>query len=181
MSLREGLRIGAAAVVLVLLVVGGPTGCKSGGGARVGELAPDFVLPQLDGKVTKLSNYRGQVVLLNLWATWCPPCLAEMPMLNNVAKLYQDRGLAVVGIAGDENRADVERYVRESPLAFDVLLDPQGAVGTEYGITGYPETFLIDREGRVIEKIVGPVPSREDQPLPEFIEALDRALSAGGV
>jgi peroxiredoxin len=102
-----------------------------------------------------------------------------MPLLNELSRLYQDRGMVVVGIAGDEQKELVDRFVQERPLHFDVLLDPQGAVGTEYGITGYPETFLIDREGRLIAKIVGPLPSLGGQPAPDFVKAIDSALGAG--
>ena len=154
-------------------------GCKSSSGPQIGDLAPDFVLPRLDGKVQALSNYRGKVVMLNLWATWCPPCIAEMPLINDLAQTYADQGLTIVGIAGDENADDVHAFVQETPLYFDVLLDPQGAVGTEYGITGYPETFLIDREGRLLAKFIGPLPHPDGKPTPELVRTIDQALSSG--
>jgi len=166
------------AVILALLLVS-VGACKSAPGPRVGELVPDFVLPRLDGKVQKLSNYRGKVVMLNLWATWCPPCIAEMPLLNDLADRYSEKGLALVGIAGDENADDVRAFVQETPLHFDVLLDPHGAVGTEYGITGYPETFLIDREGKLLAKFIGPLPHPGGKPTPELVETINQALGAG--
>lgn len=167
---------GVAIFVVLALALGG---CKGASGLMTGDLAPDFVLPRLDGKVQALSNYRGKVVMLNLWATWCPPCLAEMPLLNDLADRYADRGLTIVGIAGDEIAADVQAFVQETPLHFDVLLDPQGAVGTEYGITGYPETFLIDREGKLLVKFIGPLPSPGGKPTAELLHTIDQALSSG--
>ncbi len=168
--------ISAVAVVLSLVMV--LSGCKGAAGPRIGQVVPDFVLPRLDGKVLKLSNYRGKIVMLNLWATWCPPCIAEMPLLNTIAERYGAKGLSVVGIAGDENADDVRSFVQETPLRFDVLLDPHGAVGTEYGITGYPETFLIDREGKLLVKFVGPLPHPGGQPTPELVDVIDRALGS---
>jgi peroxiredoxin len=163
----------AAAAVVAL------AGCKGASGPGRGDLAPDFFLPALDGRVQKLSNYRGRPVLVNLWATWCPPCIEEMPLLNEIARRYEERGLAVIGIAADENRASVESFVQEHPLRFEVLLDPQGAVGTEYAITGYPETFLIDREGRIVAKLIGPLPSVGDQPTPELLKTIEGLLGSG--
>ncbi len=168
--------ISAVALVLSLAMV--LAGCKGAAGPRIGEVVPDFVLPRLDGKVLKLSNYRGKIVMLNLWATWCPPCIAEMPLLNTIAERYGPKGLSVVGIAGDENADDVRSFVQETPLQFDVLLDPHGAVGTEYGITGYPETFLIDREGKLLVKFIGPLPHPGGQPTPELVDVIDRALGS---
>jgi len=163
----------SAAIMLAVLA------CNTSPGPHRGDLAPDFFLPALDGRVQKLSNYRGRVVLVNLWATWCPPCIEEMPLLNEIVRRYEQRGLVVIGIAADEERELVERFVQEHPLQFEVLLDPQGAVGTEYGITGYPETFLIDREGRLVAKIVGPLPSLGDQPTPDLLKTIDEALGGG--
>lgn len=172
-------RIGVALTVSAALASLTLGGCKGAGGPDRGDLAPDFFLPALDGRVQKLSNYRGRPVLVNLWATWCPPCIAEMPLLNEISRRYAQRGLVVLGIAADEDRSAVESFVQEHPLGFEVLLDPRGAVGTEYAITGYPETFLIDREGRIFAKLVGPLPSLGDQPTLDLTKAIEELLGAG--
>jgi thiol-disulfide isomerase/thioredoxin len=167
------LQRAANVVVLVALTV---WACRSGSaGPAIGDLAPDFVLPRLDGKVQKLSNYRGSVVVVNLWATWCPPCIEEMPLLDRLAADYAGRGVVFLGVAGDEDRAAVERFVHEKSPAFVVLLDPGGEVGTQYGITGYPETFVVDREGRLRHKFIGPLPAVAGKAGPgvsQVIEAL---------
>ena len=160
----------------LLVVVMALAGCETQGGPAEGALAPDFVLPRLDGQVRKLSNYRGRVVLVNLWATWCPPCLEEMPLLDHLAREYGPRGLTVLGVAGDEDRDAVERFVNAQELVFEILLDPGGEVGTQYGITGYPETFVVDRQGRFRLKFVGPLPEADGAPSAEVTGAIEALL-----
>ena len=152
----------AAALVGAMLVAS--AGCKGAGGVEPGARAPDFVLPRLDGTVQKLSNYRGKVVVVNLWATWCPPCLAEMPVLNEIVREYGSRGVVVLGVASDDDKTAVERFVQAESPRMEILLDPGGAVGTQYGITGYPETFLVDRDGRLRKKFIGPLPEVDGKP-----------------
>jgi peroxiredoxin len=166
-----------AAVLAALVMVGGCS--NSSTGVAAGDRAPDFVLPRLDGTVQKLSNYRGQIVLVNFWATWCPPCIEEMPVLNRIVADYGSRGIVVLGLAGDDVVDRVKDFVAKEPLDFEVLHDPGGAVGTQYGITGYPETFLIDRDGTVISKIIGPLPAQGDRPSSELVAALDVAILKG--
>ena len=168
---RSGLR---TAVALAILAVA--SACTRGTGISEGTLAPDFVLPRLDGTVQKLSNYRGKIVVVNLWATWCPPCLEEMPLLEQMARQYGPQGLVVLGIAADEDRTAVERFLERRPLSFEILLDPGGEVGTRYGITGYPETFVVDREGRFQVKFIGPLPASEGRPGPEVAARIEALL-----
>lgn len=166
----------------VLLAVGalGLSACRSSGGPRPGDLAPDFVLPALDGGVQKLSNHRGKPVLVNLWATWCPPCIAELPLLDAIVRDYGPRGLVVLGVAGDDDDARVRQFVAERSPAFQVLLDPGGTVGTQYGITGYPETFIVDRDGKLVAKFVGPLPSDADSLAPAVTTVLESVLETQG-
>ena len=152
-------------------------GCKSSSGPRAGDLAPDFVLPKLDGSVHKLSNHRGKPVLVNLWATWCPPCIAEMPLLDAIVRDYAPRGLVVLGIAGDDDASRVREFVTQRSPAFEVLLDPGGTVGTQYGITGYPETFLVDRDGKLTAKFIGPLPSDAGSLAPDVTQAIEAVLA----
>ena len=169
--MTAGARILIAAVAVMLVA-----GCKSQQGPQTGALAPDFVLPRLDGSVQKLSNHRGNVVMVNLWATWCPPCLAEMPLLDSIVETYASRGLVVLGIASDDDQAAVEQFVRKESPRMEILLDPGGAVGTQYGITGYPETFLVDREGRLQHKFIGPLPEVDGKPAPEVTAVIEGLL-----
>jgi peroxiredoxin len=172
-------RPGLPLLALVFTVAISVAGCEKSGGLGTGDTVPDFILRTPSGEVRKLSNYRGRPVLVNLWATWCPPCIAEMPLLNRLAEEYRERGLVVLGVAGDEDTAAVSRFLAKTPLKFEVLLDPDGSVGTQYGITGYPETFLVDREGRLRDKIIGPVPSEGGRPSADFRARLEALV--GGI
>jgi peroxiredoxin len=161
----------AVSAVFVLATAG----CKPSGPPTAGDLAPEFVLQSVTGQTRKLSNFRGKVVLVNLWATWCPPCIAELPVLDRLSVEYAERGLVVFGVAGDEDVQAVKNFLAKSPVQFEALLDPNGAIGTQYGITGYPETFFVDRQGRLQDKIIGPLPHKDGQAAPELksrIEAL---------
>ena len=160
----------------LVLVLAGLGACKTASGPAKGEAVPDFVLPRLDGTVQKLSNHRGSVVLVNMWATWCPPCIEEMPILNGITKQFSPRGLVVLGVAGDDDPEAVRDFLNQRPLDFEVLLDPGGQIGTQYGITGYPETFLVDREGRLIDKIIGPLPTQDGRRSPMLETAIEMAL-----
>jgi len=151
-SLSAGL-----SALLCIGLVASTAGCKSATPVT-GDHAPEFVLPSTEGAIRKLSNFRGKVVLVNLWATWCPPCVAELPVLDQLAAKYGDKGLVVLAVAGDEDVQAVHDFLARSPVKFEVLLDPNGAIGTQYGITGYPETFFVDRQGRLQDKIIGPLP-----------------------
>ena len=135
----------AAAVGLVRLGSGGP------------QLAPDFVATDLKGQRVHLSALRGKVVLLNLWATWCPPCRDEMPSMERLYTRLRGRDFEVLAVSQDEGEAEeVRALVRELKLTFPVLVDPERQVGERYGVWGYPESFVIDRTGHVVERVIGP-------------------------
>lgn len=121
----------------------------------IGAPAPDFTLTDLAGQTVTLSAYRGQVVLLNFWATWCGPCQAEMPALQQQYAAFKDKGLALVAVNAGEPRADVENFVRAAALTFPVLLDPRGPVNDLYRINALPTTFIINREGVITHLRVG--------------------------
>lgn len=143
--------------------------------SRSGFEAPDFALPDLDGRTHTLAEYRGKVVFLNIWATWCPPCREEMPSMNRLHERYAREGLVVLAVSEDEGpQADVEAFARGLGLRFPILLDPDGVLPPRYGVTGYPETFLIDRSGRIVRHVVGPADWFSDAARAE-IEALLRA------
>jgi peroxiredoxin len=125
--------------------------------SRTGFIAPDFELPDLRGRVHRLSDLRGKVVFLNLWATWCPPCRMEMPAMETLYHRLKHLDFAMLAVSEDEGGAAVVApFVSELGLSFPVLLDPAGRLSTRYGVTGYPETFIIDRHGQVVNHIIGP-------------------------
>ncbi|MDX2170391.1 MAG: TlpA disulfide reductase family protein [Deltaproteobacteria bacterium] len=136
--------------------------------------AADFTLPDLQGNTVQLSALRGKVVFLNLWATWCPPCRAEMPSMEVLYQRFRDRDFAMLAVAEDSDGAtSVAPFVRDMKLSFPILLDSDNHLPGRYGVTGYPETFIIDRSGNVAKHVIGP----EDWTRPEmiaFIEALLR-------
>jgi peroxiredoxin len=113
------------------------------------EEAPEFALQTVDGRTVKLSDYRGQVVLLNTWATWCPPCRAEMPDLEAYYRDHQDDGFVVLAINSQESVDTVTGFLGDHGFTFPVLLDPDGVVMSSYEIRGLPTSFFIDRDGMV--------------------------------
>ncbi|MCX7028724.1 MAG: TlpA disulfide reductase family protein [Spirochaetes bacterium] len=117
--------------------------------------ADDFELTSLAGGKVKLSAYRGRVVFLNFWATWCPPCRAEMPSMERLRTLLGARGLEIVAVDLQEPKNTVQKFVKENSLAFTVLLDANGAVGGAWGAQSIPTTYLIDRRGSILARSVG--------------------------
>jgi len=127
-----------------------------------GELAPDFALLSVDGERVALSDFRGKIVVLNFWATWCPPCRAEMPELQAA---WEERGadggddgdIVVFAVDFDETAGEVSGFIDEFGLTFPVALDGGGSVAEHYGVRGFPATFFIDAEGVLRSKNLGPV------------------------
>jgi peroxiredoxin len=119
--------------------------------------APDWRARDLDGKPFALADLRGHVVVLNIWATWCAPCLREMPKLQALADDYAAQGLRVVGVSIDRGSAlpQVRSFIEELEIGFTILADPDQAVMTAFGALGVPETFLVDREGRLVHRWTG--------------------------
>ena len=122
----------------------------------VGYLAPGFSLRNLKGNRESLEKYRGQVVVLNFWATWCAPCRVEMPSFENLYRRYRSEGMAVLAITIDKNAdAKIKSFVEEYGLSFPVLLDTKGEVERLYPSMTIPFTYVIDRDGRVVARVDG--------------------------
>lgn len=120
-----------------------------------GTSPPEFSLHTLEGQTVSLAGLRGQVVLLNFWATWCLECRQELPALEALHRRFGARGLAVVGVNTREGPLTVRTYVRELRLTFPLLLDSDGTVTGRYGVIGLPTTFLVGRNGRAVALAVG--------------------------
>jgi len=118
--------------------------------------APDFVSENLRGGKTGLADYRGKLVLLNFWATWCRPCRAEMPDMEKLWQKYREQGFVVVAVSSDEaSKKQVETFSKLLGLSFPILLDPEAEVSELYKVSGMPTSFLIDVNGNIISRIIG--------------------------
>jgi len=155
-ALMAGLAVLVAAGVAMWGPGHGATSQPSGR-PLPGQAAPDFTLVLLDGSTFSLSDQRGKAVVLNFWASWCPPCEEEAPDLQAVWEEYGEKGVAFVGIAYKDEDAAVRDFLAGHGITYPVGLDPTGQIASLYGITGVPETFVLDAEGRVVRFYIGPV------------------------
>jgi peroxiredoxin len=126
-----------------------------------GHAAPNFTLQSLDGEPVSLHDYAGQVVLVNMWATWCPPCKAEMPALNAFYEAYQAEGFVVLALNSQEEAATVQAFIEANGFSFPVLLDSQAEVMNQYHVRGLPTTFIIDRNGFIAHIQSGQITSQQ--------------------
>jgi len=122
-----------------------------------GFLAPDFELKTLEGETVRLSDLRGQAVLINLWATWCPPCRAEMQSIEEVYQEYKDQGLIIlaVNMTNQDDYSAVMPFVKAQGLTFPILLDEKGEVGRSYQLQSLPSSYFIRRDGIIHEVVIG--------------------------
>lgn len=124
----------------------------------VGRPAPNFEFPGLDGKLVSLNDYRGKVVLVNIWATWCRPCVDEMPSMQKLYQELQDDDFEILAVSVDTlGEKVVKPFMQKYQLTFPALLDPQGSIKASYGATGIPESFIIDRQGLLVKKVIGAI------------------------
>ena len=125
---------------------------------RQGPPAPNFTLQDMDGRMVSLSDYKGKVVLLNIWATWCPPCVAEAPSIDKLHKMFEDEDFSLLAVSIDEGgKKAVEDFMKKKNLNFPVLLDPEGRVARLYQTTAVPESFIIRKDGTLDNRIVGAI------------------------
>ena len=157
--------VGALVGILVLLIGLGWLVRDRFLPVEVGTTAPSFPARDLDGEPVALDDLRGEVVLLNIWATWCPPCLEEMPSMQRLHEEMSGEGLRVVAVsidaeagnvdAGGRPGGDIEAFARRMGLTFEIWHDPAGDIQRTYRTTGVPESFVIDRNGTIIKKVIG--------------------------
>ena len=117
--------------------------------------APDFLLRDMDEGIHKLSDYKGKPVIINFWASWCPPCRAELPSMNRAWKKVKDEGIEMIALNVGEDEDAVFAFSGEYPIDFTILLDETGEELHNWGIRGLPTTFVIDPQGRIVYKAVG--------------------------
>lgn len=119
-----------------------------------GDSAPEFEVTTDSGRKVSLDNFGGRVLVVNFWATWCPPCISELPSLNAMAAEVKDSGVVVLAISIDKDKAVYDRFLKKVKLNFDTARDPDAGISAEYGTLKVPETYVISREGKVLEKFI---------------------------
>lgn len=144
----------AVAVAAGILVLFAMPSYRQGEASIAGKPAVDFPLT-MAGKSEHLSDLKGKVVVLNFWATWCPPCVEETPSLNRLQKYIDSRGGMVLGVSVDEDGAAYEKFLKDQSVGFPTYRDTSKKSAADYGTSLYPETYIIDRHGKIARKIVG--------------------------
>ena len=139
----------------------------------IGDTAPDFSVPALPSGSVDLKSYRGQIVVLNLWATWCPPCVEETPSLVQFAEKMKAHGVVVLGISVDEDAKALQDFVQENHISYPVGRDPDRSLSARYGTYQFPETYILDRRGQVAEKVIGAT-DWDDERIQNFVLDLAR-------
>lgn len=132
-------------------------------GPRVGFRAPGFGVPTLNGQNLSLADYRGKVVMINFWATWCVPCRVEMPSMENLYEKYKRKGFEILAVSGGEGRNLVQPFTENLKLSFPILLDEQFEVHGKYGVNAIPSTFLVDKSGVITHRFFGAMDWNDDQ------------------
>ncbi len=166
-ALRPALPTGQPAATATPTRPPAPT--RRPGPAVVGQEAPDFSFPTVEGQTARLSDYRGQVVLVNLWATWCGPCRVEVPDLVAAYEHYKGRGFTVLAVNQGDPRDQVQAFAGDYGMSFPVLLDEEGRIRTSYPYRGIPTSFIVDRQGIVRKIWVGTLPG---EALSQLVEPL---------
>lgn len=157
----------------------GTPAAGSGGhvGTAVGDAPPPFALPDLAGQSVSLADFQGKVVVLDLWATWCPPCRQEIPFLVGLYEEFKDKGLVVVGVGLDQGGANVLKPFAESNRVSYPILVGNPDVQKLYGVTGIPATFVIGRDGRIAAAHVGFAPSMAEGFRAEIVKLLEAGVT----
>jgi cytochrome c biogenesis protein CcmG/thiol:disulfide interchange protein DsbE len=158
-------------LLLTLSVTVLASGCNRGSRPpHIGDAARDFTVQDSDRKVT-LNQFHGQILVLNFWATWCPPCIEELPSLVTMQERMRGRGVVVLGVSIDVDGDAYHRFIKQRDVNFLTVRDPEQKVATMYGTTGWPETYVIDREGVLRRKFVGAV-DWNSQEVTQFLSQL---------
>ena len=179
MTARKQFAVACAVLAIVAAIAYGATRYlrKELFPVELGSKAPQFSAFTLDTvpREKRLSDYRGQVVMINVWATWCLPCRVEMPSIEALNKSYASKGLKIVAVSIDDPGTDaaIRAFVKQYGLTFEVLHDPQGKISDLYDVTGYPETFIVGKDGVIRKKLM----SATDWNSPAARALMDRLLS----
>ena len=142
-------------IFLAIGVMGTTTATSRSGKELVGKKAPSFVAPKVGGQLVSLENYKNKPLVLNFWASWCPPCRDETPGMERIWRKYEDQGVVILGINVQDGEKEAERYISEFGVTFSNALDLDGSITVDYGVTGLPVTFFIDNDSVVTGRWVG--------------------------
>ncbi len=164
--------IGLAFAAAVIYFLASPT-YRQGERSIAGSRAPDFSF-ELNGSAARLSDLRGKVVVLNFWATWCAPCVEEVPSLDRLQQEIAPQGGVVLGISADEDGVAYDRFLREHQIRFPTYRDPSKHISARYGTFMYPETYILTRDGHIGKKIIGP----QKWDSPEMLSYLEKLLKS---
>lgn len=154
--ISTGILIFAILIIFSVVFIDSAPPANSAGVPDKGTIAPDFALVTLDGKTVRLSDYRGQVVFLNFWATWCPPCRNEMPSMEKLHKAMQGYNFVILAVSIDKKTTyHVKSFVNKKGYSFPVLHDITKEVAANYGVSGIPTTLIVDKDGVIVSRILG--------------------------
>lgn len=141
--------------------------------AEVGKTAPDFTLVDRQGKSWTLSQLKGQVVFVNFWATWCPPCRDEMPSMQRLFTMLPKDSFIMLAVLENDDPARADAFTAKLGITVPILVDQDKTVGPKYGLTGVPETYIVDKQGVLREKFIGPA----EWDSPRFLQILGKYLN----
>ena len=144
-------------IFLAIGVMGTTTATSRSGKELVGKKVPSFVAPKVGGQLVSLENYKNKPLVLNFWASWCPPCRDETPGMERIWRKYEDQGVVILGINVQDGEKEAERYISEFGVTFSNALDLDGSITVDYGVTGLPVTFFIDNDSVVTGRWVGSI------------------------
>jgi cytochrome c biogenesis protein CcmG, thiol:disulfide interchange protein DsbE len=161
----------AVAIAAGILVLFAMPSYRQGEASIAGKPAEDFALT-LAGKSEHLSDLKGKIVVLNFWATWCPPCVEETPALNRLEKYIDSRGGMVLGVSVDEDGPTYEKFLKDQSVVFATYRDATKKSAADYGTSMYPETYIIDRHGKIARKFIG----QQQWDSPEMLAYFDAIL-----
>ncbi len=154
------LRVASVALWIVTIACSVPENSESedvSGPAVEGRLAPQFSVKDRSGQLHSLNDFRGKVVLVNFWATWCPPCIEEMPSMDSLQKTLDQEKFSIIAISVDDSWDSVDTFIKSSDLDLNIYSDFEGKVAKLYGTHKVPETYILNKEGIVVRKILGEI------------------------
>jgi peroxiredoxin len=161
-----------ALAVLAGVLVWVVTGTLEPPVVNAGDTAPKFSVVTEDGKTITPSNFGGKLLVLNFWASWCAPCVDETPSLNQFAQVFADKGVVVLGVSGDRNEKLYKQFLSEYEIHFETARDPDADISASYGTFLFPDSYIIDPSGKVVEKII----NEQNWMDPKFLDHIQKML-----